>query len=128
MISLYVSGEPRWELVNKYGNNGKEELNTALSAHVLGLDVDQEEEHVYGRPRIEDGKLLIVFRWNKVWVNTDDGLASDKLLRAVSDTTKDDDGTLLSAVARLAIAKEFDREIEAVRKEVARILANPRLC
>lgn len=34
------------DFINKYGENGNEELNICALAHVLGLNVDEKEELV----------------------------------------------------------------------------------
>lgn len=108
--------------VDKHGDGGKNEINTACTAHALTIDVNLEHDFIYnGCAVTSDGKLAILFNADRLAVNIDDCLEEDKLSKALNNASTSSGGSM-SYVARSSIEKEWDQELERTKRTFANIL------
>lgn len=111
------------DFLNRYGDQGKTELNAAVPKHVLSLDVDEADKYSYCGPLVKDGVLYVVFRSDRVWTNTTEGLEADKLIQALSEAGASAGG--ISAVARANIAMNYEPQVEDVRAAIGKSVGVP---
>lgn len=112
--------------VSSHGDQGKAELRAAVPKHVLSMDVDEADKYSYCGPLVKDGVLYVVFRSDRFFVNLDDGLDADNLLKALSDTPAASAGSL-SPTTKMSIVKNYDSKAEKLRSAIAEAVAMPDL-
>lgn len=108
---------------------GAAELNRLVPSHQLALDVDHDGLYSYCGPLIKDGKLYIVFKEDRLWVNVDGGLDSDKLLEQLGKADAADAGgaVKLSPAAKAAIGKDYTEAAAELQAEARTLLKNDKL-
>jgi len=132
------------KFAEEYGEDGKGELNTVASAHVLAVAVASKDEPEFEAIStvgcsIRDGaKLCIVYEERYIGYNSDQSLVdlADVLNAAGTPQAADakkDEASAQGAVAgrsdvlefksRVSIRKEYAPKIEAVRERIAKAVA-----
>ncbi len=110
-----------------HGAEGVAEINGICGAHVLAMDVDEAKRVSYCGCEVRDGgRLAIVFRDDKLGTNTADALDGQALLRALNEAPPAAGSTSrISYAARAGIRADYEPKIEAVRQQMADMLARP---
>ncbi|WOO78279.1 uncharacterized protein LOC62_02G001829 [Vanrija pseudolonga] len=109
---------------------GADELNRLVPSHQLALDVDHDNVYSYCGPLIKDGKLYIVFKEDRLWVNASDALDKDKLLEQLGKADAADAGpgaVRLSPAAKAAIGKDYTEAAANLQEEARTLLKNDKL-
>lgn len=123
MYCSYVSSaESRLrDFVNKYGEDGKKELNTTFSAHVITMDLDVNKKFSYcGCEVSPTGQLVILFAENNLAVNIDHALYDENLTKALNEVPLA--AGSMNYVARKSIKTQYDAEIGEVQSKVNELL------
>ncbi|KAH6695269.1 hypothetical protein F5X68DRAFT_257950 [Plectosphaerella plurivora] len=124
-IKSYVEGAI-WQIkyqVERYPHL-VEEINTIASAHVMGMDVEDEEpkRFSYSSVGIQDGKFMLIFRPDALGSNISYAAQEDQLFPALNAVPS---STPLSFLARHSIKTEYDAKIDAVQKSIAAQIGKP---
>ncbi|KEY65341.1 hypothetical protein S7711_01852 [Stachybotrys chartarum IBT 7711] len=108
--------------VERHGDNGKTELNTIASAHVITIDYDDEKRFTYNGCAISpDGKLVILFEENNLAVNIYDALSTENVQKALNSAPTAD-ASALSFVARSGISADYEAEIGPIQEKINKLL------
>jgi hypothetical protein len=111
------------EFVQKYGDDGKNEINSVCSNHKIVLAIDDTEKHNYCGSDIKDGNLRLLSH-------------PDKFGSFPSDASNDIVGALKNAPApagsmnlatRNGIKTDYEAKVEPVRAAIAKIVGIPDL-
>jgi hypothetical protein len=114
------------EFVKKYGDDGKNELNTLCSKHQLEFGPqDDKTNFSYCGMHIRDGVLRLVFQENSFASNVSD--ASQDFHGALVAASKTGGGNALNIVARQSVREGYDPEIGAVQKAIAELVNVPHI-
>jgi hypothetical protein len=108
------------QFVEKFGNDGREELNTMCPKHQLVFAPQEATTFSYGGLEIKDGLLRLVFQEKNLGVNTSD--VSKGFADALKDAPPPSGASALNLVARNWVREYYDPEIENVREAIAEIV------
>ncbi|KAM7200217.1 hypothetical protein V8F20_005435 [Naviculisporaceae sp. PSN 640] len=97
------------------------EINTIAHAHVLTLDVDENEppRWSYNGCDVVEGQLRILFHHENLGVNVSDACQERPLFQALNTAA---DERPLSFLVRSGIKTDYEPEINATRHEIAELL------
>jgi hypothetical protein len=99
----------------------RDEINKLASAHVLTMDLDEDETFSYCGPKfLPDGKLAIVFRADRLGVNISDAFYRENLEKAINTVPTEQ---ALSFYARENINNEWEPQVESVQSQLKDILS-----
>ncbi|OAQ60532.1 hypothetical protein VFPPC_06664 [Pochonia chlamydosporia 170] len=119
MINAYVEGV-EWQLksfVSKYGDDGKNELNTLAHAHVLTMDLDVNKKFSYcGCEVSESGALVILFNEDALGSNIDYATSEEHLTKALNAASAP--SLSMSYVARKSIREEYTKQIDPIQAKI----------
>jgi hypothetical protein len=112
------------QMVNKYGDDFKNEINAICSAHVLTLDLEETSpaRFSYGGCDVADGKLRVLFVESNLGTNVDYCCEAATLVKALNAAPSD---APMSYVVRAGIREDYDPKIAEVRQLVAQMLEKP---
>lgn len=107
--------------IDKYGDDGKEEINNVCTAHTITLDIDTENKVRYNGCVVSpEGQLVILFGEDYLAVNIDSALAEPGLVQALNDAPTA--SSSMSYVARESIQSGWEREADSIKKIFAELL------
>ncbi|KAK2590944.1 hypothetical protein QQS21_011363 [Conoideocrella luteorostrata] len=119
MITAYIEGV-EWQLrsfVDKYGDDGKHELNTLAHAHIITMDIDTNKKVSYcGCEVSPTGQLVIIFNEDNLGCNIDHAANEENLTKALNDASSP--SLTMSYVARKGIREDYDKEIGPIQKRL----------
>ncbi|GAM85435.1 hypothetical protein ANO11243_034420 [Dothideomycetidae sp. 11243] len=107
------------DFVNKFGDDGKNELNNVASAHVIGMDETQDTTISYCGCDVHEGKLRILFAKGYFATNVADATYRDALQEALSKAGSS--GSALDFNTRTGIKNDWDPKIGAVKQRLEAI-------
>ena len=113
------------EFIQKYGDDGKVELNNLASKHVITL-APTERDIGYTGCDISDGLLRLLFTKGNLGVNIDQ--ACEDLAGAISDAgvaTNSGDESVLTFHAKNSIRADYDPRIDKLTARCQKIFALP---
>jgi hypothetical protein len=114
------------EFENTYGDDGKTEINGICFAHVLTIDLDEDNKFSYCGVKVVDGKLTIVFKEGQMGTNNYYALEKPVLQKALNDAPPaKDSASTLSYTARAAIRTDYEPKISESQKKIAEYLEQP---
>ncbi|OAR03015.1 hypothetical protein LLEC1_06071 [Akanthomyces lecanii] len=121
MIAEYVrcavSGLRRY--IDKYGDDGKQEINKVASAHTLIMDIDVDKKISYcGAGITPSGQLAILWQQGSLASNIDDVFNERKLTTALNEVPSEGIGY----ETRLDIKQNYDADIGEVNTQNNTIL------
>lgn len=121
----YVSGalERLKQYVITYGEDGKSELNTIASSHIITMDVTSKSGISYTACEIMGGILRILFVKGRLGDCASDSLQN--LTEAINSAGKSSDDTSLDFNARSSIKIDYEPKIGAVQAKLQTFLATP---
>lgn len=108
-------------LSGRYGSEFATEINDLAHAHVLTLEVEDQDpaRFSYNGCEIKDGKLRILFNETCLGTNVDYALQENSLLPALNAAPSDKP---FSFHARNSIRQDYEPAIGAVKKDIADLL------
>lgn len=113
-----------WQLkryVEKFGDEGKKEINTVASAHVITMDIDEKDKVDYcGAEVTATGQLAIVFKISNLGSNIDEAFQQKHLNIALNEAPTAAEG--LSYVTRSNIKDDYYSRIEETQTKLNTIL------
>jgi hypothetical protein len=109
----------------KFGEDGKSELNTLCSKHQLVLAPQDTTTFTYGGLEIKEGVLRIVFSENNLATNVDS--VSADFAQALKDAPPAPGASALNIKARNSIREKYDPHVEEVRAAIATLVNMPSL-
>ncbi|KAI8948149.1 hypothetical protein F4801DRAFT_558059 [Xylaria longipes] len=112
------------EFVEKYGEDGVNELNTIAHAHVMTLDVDEQNRFSSCGADVSEGQLRLVFAPDRLGSNISSCLDRDVLLKALNDAPSPD-AAAMSFMVRTSIRENYDPKIDAIQKRVGELVGKP---
>ncbi|KAI1296995.1 hypothetical protein F5Y03DRAFT_370234 [Xylaria venustula] len=112
------------EFENYYKEDGVKELNEIAHAHVLTLDIDEQNRFSSAGSDVVDGKLRLLFNPKSLGSNIPYCLDRDVLTKALNDAPGPE-GAPLSFAARTSIRLHYDPKIEEIRARVAELVNRP---
>jgi hypothetical protein len=117
--SSYVEGV-EWQLkyfIGKYGDDGKDEINTLCPAHTLTMDLDVGKKFSYcGCEVTESGALAIVFAEEALGSNIDYAASEEHLTKALNAASAA--SLPMSYVARKSIREEYTKQIGPIQAKI----------
>lgn len=119
----YVKGAVRQlqRYVEKYGDDGKKEINTVASAHVITMDIDEKDKVSYcGAEVTATGQLAIVFKISNLGSNVDEAFQHKHLTAALNEAPNTPAG--LSYVTRFNIKDDYYSRIAETQTKLNTIL------
>lgn len=114
--------------LSNYGDEGKNELNTIVTKKTIGFDVDESGKYTYCGPIVRDGGLVIVFKPGKLWVNADDGLGQDALIKVLSEAGAaggSGGGPTMGTKTKLSISRSYTPKIGEVQADIGKLVEMP---
>lgn len=111
--------------IGKHGDKGKEELNTAASARIITMDLDEDQTFSYcGCAVSATGSLVILFREDYLGTNIDDACSLDKLENALNEAPSAASASHrpMSFIARAAIRSDWDAQAETIKRQLGEVL------
>ncbi|KAI3545937.1 hypothetical protein CABS03_01259 [Colletotrichum abscissum] len=116
--------------VERYGEDGKSELNSICHAHSLIIDLDDRPEgervSYCGVIVKEGGVLAIVFSERNLGVNIGSALETQGLLSALNAAPPAPGSAApMNFAARTSVRRDYDLQIEETRKSFADMLERP---
>ncbi|KAI0969034.1 hypothetical protein F4678DRAFT_463787 [Xylaria arbuscula] len=112
------------EFENYYKEDGVKELNEIAHAHVVTLDVDEQNRFSSAGSDIVEGKLRLLFNPKSLGSNIPYCLDRGILTKALNDAPGPE-GAPLSFAARTSIRLNYDPKIEEIRARVAELVNKP---
>jgi len=126
MIANYI-GDATSQLesyVSNFGDDAKDEINRAFSAHSIIMDIDVDKKYTYcGVTASPTGQLVILFGEGYLGTNISDALQREHLTKALNEVSASKGG--LSYIARTGISTEYDARIQPTQKKVNELLQTP---
>jgi hypothetical protein len=121
-LDPFISNLKRF--LDKFGPDGKSDLNAACTSHQLTIHPQESTTFSYGGLEIADGILRIVFADTYLGTNTSD--VSQDFASALKTAPPPPGGAgPLNIDARNAIREDYDPEIEKVRAKIAQLVNMP---
>jgi hypothetical protein len=109
-----------WQLksfVSKYGDDGKNEINTLCPAHTLTMDLDVGKKFSYCGCEVSDaGALVIIFAEDALGSNIDYAASDENLTKALNAASAA--SLAMSYVARKSIREEYTKEIGPIQARI----------
>lgn len=105
------------------GDQGVADLNKICSAHVLTMDLDEDNKTKYNGCVVKDGKLVMLFNEKQLGMAVRDALAP--LQQALNDASREGGDAQVSFAATAGIRKNYDEKIEPRRAALGKILGKP---
>lgn len=113
---------------DNYGADGLEELNKVCSAHILTMDLDEEQKFSYCGCDVKDGKLRILFGETRLAVNISDAVQKEYLHKALNEAPAPEGSEeTFSYEARSSIKNDYESKIGDVQKKIGTILSRPEI-
>lgn len=104
--------------MDKYQDDGKQELNTICSAHVITMDFDVDKKVSYcGCEVSSSGQLVILFAEGCLGTNIDDALSTENLTQALNQAPAPP-SLPMSFIARTSIRTQYDAEIAETQAKI----------
>jgi hypothetical protein len=98
----------------------RDDINKLASAHVLTMDLNEDETFSYCGPKfLPGGKLAIVFRADRLGVNISDAFYRENLEKAISLVPTEE---ALGFYARKNISDEWEPQVESLQSQLKGIL------
>jgi hypothetical protein len=122
-ITSYITGatDRIKSYITTYGEEGKNELNTVVTKHVIQMSSDQEV--YYCGCDIHDGALRILFKDDRLGTNINDALQYlDKAVNAAPAP-----GATINFLARASISRDWEPKIGAIQQQIGKQLNNPNI-
>ncbi|KIW27785.1 uncharacterized protein PV07_07493 [Cladophialophora immunda] len=115
--------------VEKYGDDGKSELNALCPKHQVELAPQDHDDHTkftYGGLQIQDGVLRLLFAEGNLAVNVSD-VSRDfhEALKTAAAGGGSGSGTAFNINARQSVREGYDPEIGAVQKAIGELVGAP---
>ncbi|POR37052.1 Uncharacterized protein TPAR_02755 [Tolypocladium paradoxum] len=120
MLAGYINGAESQlrSFVDKYEDDGKQELNTICSAHVITMDLDVNKKVSYcGCEVSPSGQLVILFAQGYLGTNIDYALSTDNLTQALNQAPAPP-SLSMSFLARASIRTHYDAEIAETQAKI----------
>lgn len=128
-IKPLISNVTRW--ATEYGTEGLTELNNIVPKHTIELRPQEETGFTYGGLQVKDGVLRLVFADDNFATNCDSVSDPEAITEAIKTaSTAGAEGAVKSKLniqSRLDIRKKWDSKAEALRKNIADLVAIPDL-
>jgi hypothetical protein len=113
------------KFVDKFGEDGKRELNSICSKHQLSFGPQFTTKFSYGGLVVENGVLHLVFEENSFATNVGD--VSKDIAQALKDAPPPPGASAFNLVARNAVSSDYDPKVEEVRSAIAELVNMPDL-
>ena len=126
MLTSYFVASTRGikNYIEKYGNEGKNELNKLASAHIMTLEPVTTQDFFYCGCEISGGCLRIMFKKDQLAVNVDRGTSDlDKTINATGAAAPD--ASTLDFDAKHGIKSKYDPAVGEVHDKIQRTVALP---
>lgn len=106
------------EFVNKFGDDGKKEINSTVGSHTVAFGPQDSTKFSYGGLVVENNILRLVYNAPGSFASNVDDISRDvaKALQAASESSGS--GSAYDIIARNGVKKDYDPKIEAVRKNI----------
>ena len=130
-ISLYIEDAiPHVEqFVDKYGEDGKRELNSLASAHAITIEETGRSDIFYSGCEVSGGLLRILFAKN--YIGTNSGSAMEDLLGAVSNAgitaNASSEVAPIDFSARMSIRNDYKSKVGELQQKFRQLLNLPTL-
>lgn len=130
-LASYVDGAISQfkQFADKYGDDGKQELNTIAYKHQLNLEYDDKKTFSYCGPAIQDGQLVILFSEKYLGTNTYDAFYDAYLQKALNSAppqpSANGNPPPMSYAARISIKQNWDPKIGDLQKQIGALLEMP---
>ncbi|KAI1424277.1 hypothetical protein F5Y12DRAFT_715423 [Xylaria sp. FL1777] len=112
------------EFKDYYKEDGVNEINSICHAHVITLDIDEQNRFSSCGSDVSEGKLRLLFHPNNLGSNIASCLDRSVLTKALNDAPSPE-GAPLSFAVRTSIRQYYDPKIDEIRARVAEILGKP---
>lgn len=113
----------------KYGDDGKQELNSIAHKHQLNMEYDDKKTYSYCGPAIQDGQVVILFSAKQLGTNSYDALADREFQKALNSAPPPSSANghtpSMSYTARTSIKQDWDPKIEELQKKIGDLLEMP---
>ena len=126
MLTRYfaVNTEGIKRYIEKYGTEGKNELNTLASTHVMTLESVTTQDFYYCGREISGGCLRIMFKKDQLAVNVERGTSDlDKTVNAAGAAAPG--ASTLDFDAKHGIQSKYDPAVGEVRDKIQRTVKIP---
>lgn len=120
VIVWYI--EPLIQNMNKFiqnfGDDGKTELNSTVSSHTIDFGPQDSTDFSYGGLVVENDVLRLVYQAPDSFASNVDGVSSDISGALQAASLASGSGSAYDIIARNGVHKNYDPNIETVRKEI----------
>lgn len=106
------------KFLEKYGDDGKEELNTIVSSHSIAFGPQDSTKFSYGGLVIENDVLRIVYNAPKSFASNVDEVTAGLAEALKKASLASGSGSAYDIVARNGVKEKYDPNIEDVRKKI----------
>ena len=115
------------EFADRYGDDGKHELNSIAYKHQINLEYDDKKTYTYCGPAIKDGQIVILFSEKYLGTNCYDALSDREFQKALNaaPTPPSANNVSMSYAARTSVKKDWDSKIEELQKKIGALLEMP---
>lgn len=114
-----------------YGDDGKQELNNLAYKHELNMMYDDKKKYSYCGPAVIDGQLVILFSEKQLGTNASYAFENAPLQKALNEApappSVNGAASQMSYAARTDIKKNYDPNVEDIRKKIADMVKMPDL-
>lgn len=111
--------------VDKFGEDGKGEINTVCSKHQIIFAPQDTTKFSYGGLDVKDGALRLVSSDNNLGTNVSD--VSAEVAKALKDAPAAPGASAFNIDARNSVREKYDPNIEEVRSSIAALVNMPNL-
>ena len=111
--------------VSTFGEDGKGEINSVCSKHLVVFAPQDTTKHSYGGLDVKDGALRVVFAEKELGSNVSD--SSEKIAEALKEAPPAPGASAFNIEARNSVRNKYDPKIEDVRSSIAALVNMPHL-
>jgi hypothetical protein len=117
------------DFASKYGDDGKQELNSIAYKHQLNMEYDDKKTYSYCGPAIQDGQVVILFSAKQLGTNSYYALSESEFQKALNSAppppSANGHTSPMSYAARTSIKQDWDPKIEELQKQIGTLLEMP---
>ncbi|RMZ77742.1 hypothetical protein DV737_g4199, partial [Chaetothyriales sp. CBS 132003] len=107
------------QFVSKFGDDGKAELNSAITQHVVDLGPQDSTSFTYGGLVVENGVLRLVYAAPRSFAANTNSVSQDIAGALKTANAASDSGKAYNLVARNGVRDNYDSKVDEVREKIA---------